>query len=71
MSFVFEPTVSLLRKLGEAQAGKQAGERTRRADKSSAAAFPGEVTQVAVINVDTAGREVLLSGQEGICVQWR
>jgi hypothetical protein len=74
MSFVFEPTVqklSLLRKLGEAEAGKQAGERTRRADKSSAAAFPGEVTKVAVINVDTAGREVLLSGQEGICVQWR
>jgi hypothetical protein len=74
MSFVFEPTVeklSLLRKRGEAQAGKQAGERTRRADKSSAAAFPGEVTQVAVINVDTTGREVLLSGQEGICVQWR
>ncbi len=77
MSFVFEPTVenlSLLRKLGEAQAGKQAGERTRRADnadKLSAAAFPTEVTQVAVINVDTAGREVLLSGQEGICVQWR
>jgi len=77
MSFVFEPTVeelSLRRKQGEAQAGKQAGERTRgadNADKSSAAAFPGEVTQVAVINVDTAGREVLLSGQEGICVQWR
>jgi hypothetical protein len=70
MSFVFEPTVeklSLLWKQGEAQAGK----RMRRADKSSAAAFPGEVTQVAVINVDTAGREVLLSGQEGICVQWR
>jgi hypothetical protein len=73
MSFVFEPTVeklSLLTKLGEARAG----ERTRRADnadKLSAAVFPGEVTQVAVINVDTAGREVLLSGQEGICVQWR
>jgi hypothetical protein len=74
MSFVFELTVenlSLLRKLGEAHTSKQTGERTRRADKSSAAAFPGEVTQVAVINVDTAGREVLLSGQEGICVQWR
>jgi hypothetical protein len=74
MSFVFEPTVeklSLLWKQGEAQAGKQARKRMRRADKSSAAAFPGEVTQVAVINVDTAGREVLLSGQEGICVQWR
>jgi hypothetical protein len=74
MSFVFEPTVenlSLLRKLGEADTSKQTGERTRRADKSSDAAFPGELTQVAVINVDTAGREVLLSGQEGICVQWR
>jgi hypothetical protein len=74
MSFVFEPTVeklSLLRELGETQAGKQAGERTRDADKSPAAAFPGEATKVAAINVDTAGREVLLSGQEGFCVQWR
>jgi hypothetical protein len=74
MSFVFEPTVrklSLLRELSETQASKQAGERTRGADKPSAAAFPGEVTQVAVINVDTTGREVLLSGQEGFCVQWR
>jgi hypothetical protein len=70
MSFVFEPKVkkpSLLRSPGEAQAG----ERTRRAHKSSAAAFPHEVTKVAVINVDRAGREVLLSGQEGFCVQWR
>ncbi len=41
------------------------------ADKSSLAAFPGELAKVAVTNVDTAGREVLLSGQEGICVQWR
>ncbi len=70
MSFVFEPKVkkpSLLSNRGEVQTAV----RTRRADKSPAAAFPGEVTQVAVINVDTAGREVLLSGQEGICVQWR
>jgi hypothetical protein len=29
-----------------------------------------EVTKVAS-NVDKAGRDVLLSGQEGICVQWR
>jgi hypothetical protein len=74
MGFVFEPTVrklSLLRELGEAQASKQAGERTRAADKPSAAAFPLEVTQVAAINVDTTGKEVLLSGQEGFCVQWR
>jgi hypothetical protein len=56
------------------QSGSQAVEKTRcvdKADKSFAAAFPGEVTKVAVINVDTAGREFLLSGQEGICVQWR
>jgi hypothetical protein len=39
--------------------------------KSFAAAFPRELTKVAVTNVDTTGREVLLSGQEGICVQWR
>ena len=39
--------------------------------KSSAAAIPGELAKVAVINVDTTGREVLFSGQEGICVQWR
>jgi hypothetical protein len=71
MGFVFAPTVSLLRKLGQAQVGKQAGKKTRAADKSSAAVFPVEVTQVAVINVDTTGREVLFSGQEGFCVQWR
>jgi hypothetical protein len=33
--------------------------------------FPPRQTQVALINVDTAGREVPLSGQKGICVQWR
>jgi hypothetical protein len=33
--------------------------------------FPPSQTQVAAINVDTAGREVPLSGQKGICVQWR
>jgi hypothetical protein len=53
------------------QTDEQANEKIRYADKSCAAAFPGEVTKVAVINVDTAGRELLLSGQEGICVQWR
>jgi hypothetical protein len=71
MSFVFESSVSFAGNPCDAQAGKQAGERTRSADKSSAAAFPGEATKVAVKNVDTAGRGVLLSGQEGICVQWR
>ena len=72
MIFVLESRGQQLSLSGPGDA--QAGERTRgadNADKSSAAAFPGEVTQVAVINVDTAGREVLLSGQEGICVQWR
>jgi hypothetical protein len=74
MNFVFESTVqqlSLVSHPGDVQAGKQLGESTRCADKGSAAAFPGEAAKVAVINVDTAGREVLLSGQEGICVQWR
>jgi hypothetical protein len=74
MNFVFESTVqqlSLVSNPGDVQAGKQLGESTRCADKASAAAFPGEAAKVAVINVDTAGREVLLSGQEGICVQWR
>ena len=52
------------------QWGAQANRKIRCADKSFAATFPREVTKVA-INVDTAGREVLLSGQEGICVQWR
>jgi hypothetical protein len=33
--------------------------------------FPYPPTQVAVISVDTAGREVPLPGQKGICVQWR
>ena len=36
-----------------------------------AAVFPHPQTKVTSINVDTAGREFLLSGQEGICVQWR
>jgi hypothetical protein len=40
-----------------------------RAAPLSAAAFPCLWTKVAVINVDTAGRSV--SGQKGICVQWR
>ena len=70
MIFVFESRVqqlSLLSGPGDAQAG----ESTRCTDNASGAAFPGEATQVAAINVDTAGREFLLSGQEGICVQWR
>jgi hypothetical protein len=36
-----------------------------------AAGFPGRRTKVAVISVDTAGREVPISGLKGICVQWR
>jgi hypothetical protein len=70
MIFVFESRVqqlSLLSGPGDAQAG----ESTRCTDNASGAAFPGEATKVAAINVDTAGREFLLSGQEGICVQWR
>ena len=67
MRFVFELRVqqlSLLSNPGNVQPDNS----MRCADK---AAFPGVATQVAAINVDTAGREVLLSGQEGICVQWR
>jgi hypothetical protein len=41
------------------------------ADHLPGAGFPRLQTQVAAINVDTAGREVPLSGQKGICVQWR
>ena len=70
MSFIFEPTVRKL-PLASKLCVAQVDETTRCAHKSFAVAFPGELTQVAVINVDTAGREVLLSGQEGICVQWR
>ena len=67
MSFVFA-----VRKpsLASNQWGAQKNKKIPCADKSFAAAFPGEVTKVA-LNVDTEGREVLLSGQEGICVQWR
>jgi hypothetical protein len=41
-----------------------------RVDHLPGAGFPSPRTQVAAINVDTAGREVPLSGQKGICVQW-
>jgi hypothetical protein len=70
MIFVFESRgqqLSLVTNPG----GAQAGESAHCTDSESAAAFPREATKVAVINVDTAGREFLLSGQEGICVQWR
>jgi hypothetical protein len=56
------------------QGGAQAMEKiccATNTDNAFAIAFPAKVTKVAVINVDTAGRELLLSGQEGICVQWR
>jgi hypothetical protein len=67
MSFIFA-----VRKLSLAsnQWGAQKNKKILCADKLFAAAFPDGVTKVA-LNVDTAGREVLLSGQEGICVQWR
>jgi hypothetical protein len=39
------------------------------ADPSLAAGFPCRQMQVAAITVDTTGMEV--SGQKGICVQWR
>jgi len=67
MSFVFA-----LRKLSLASNrwGAQKNKKILCADLSFASAFPDEVTKVA-LNVDTTGREVLLSGQEGICVQWR
>ena len=39
------------------------------ADPSPRAGFPRRRMQVGVITVDTTDREV--SGQKGICVQWR
>jgi hypothetical protein len=67
MSFVFAVrTLSL----ASNRWGAEKNKKVLCADQLFAAAFPGEVTKVA-LNVDTAGREVLLSGQEGICVQWR
>jgi hypothetical protein len=68
MSFVFESILqqlSLLSNPGEAQADTT----IRCTHNASGAAFPRGAAKIAVINVDTAGRELLLSGQEGICVQ--
>jgi hypothetical protein len=70
MNYIFAATRWKLFWASE-QWGAQTDEKIRCADKSLAAAFPNAATKVAVINVDTGGREVLLSGQEGICVQWR
>jgi hypothetical protein len=70
MNSTFEPTVRQLPSANQ-MSDVHAYETTRCADNSFTAAFPREVTKVAVAIVDTAGREVLLSGQEGICVQWR
>ena len=70
MNFVFDSMVqqlSLVSNPGDAQAGTS----PRCTDNASGAAFPRGAAKVAVINVDTAGREVPLSGQKGICVQWR
>ena len=36
-----------------------------------ATGFPQSQTKVTPISVDTAGREVRIPAQEGICVQWR
>ena len=49
----------------------QAGEVIRCADKLAGAGFPTGMTKVTVISVDTTDRETPISGQEGICVQWR
>jgi hypothetical protein len=70
MSFLFEPTARKL-PLVSKLCGAQVDETTRCTHKSFAVSFPREATKVAVTNVDTTGREVLFSGQEGICVQWR
>jgi hypothetical protein len=70
MIFVFESRVQQLFWVS-GPGDAQASESTRCTDNAPGAAFPGAATKVAVINVDTAGREFLLSGQEGICVQWR
>ncbi len=70
MSFVFEWIVQQL-SLPSNKGNAQTSTVTRCTDNASGAAFPRGAEKVAVINVDTAGREFLLSGQEGICVQWR
>jgi len=70
MSFFLKVTVRKLA-LPHNRCDAEVGRTITCADKSVPAAFPGAVTKVTVINVDTAGREVLFSGQEGICVQWR
>jgi hypothetical protein len=51
--------------------GQRSPSGAHRADHLRGAGFPRPRTQVAAINVDRAGREVPLSGQKGICVQWR
>ena len=50
---------------------RDAGEVIHPAAKSVAAGFPDVLSKVAVIIVDRVGSEVPLSGEEGICVQWR
>jgi hypothetical protein len=70
MIIVFESMVQQLSLVSNPD-DAQASTGTRCTDNASGAAFPRGAAKVAAINVDTAGREVLLSGQEGICVQWR
>jgi len=70
MSVVFERAVRQFL-LPSNRCNPQAGEVIRHADKLAAAGFPREMTKVTVISVDTTDRETPISGQEGICVQWR
>jgi hypothetical protein len=70
MSVVFERPVREF-PLPSNRCDPQAGEVVHCADKSAAAGFPHEMTKVTVISVDTTDRETPISGQEGICVQWR
>jgi hypothetical protein len=52
--------------LVEKRRGQQAVALIRRTDRWPDADFPMEITKVAVINVDTAGKDAPLSSQEGI-----
>jgi hypothetical protein len=61
----------VVRKLSVAAKRSSSPALVYRANHSFSPGFPPRQTQVAVINVDTAGREVPLSGQKGICVQWQ
>ncbi len=68
MNFGLEAAVRTLTEVSRRR-GSAPAAALLRADPLLPAAFPCLWTKVAVINVDTAGRDV--SGQKGICVQWR